>query len=381
MLTDLVSGLPIAGQTLEYSGNGTTGSPSGITNSSGMIKKPVTIKAPGIYNVGAGNIFVTYGGNLAYEPSTANTTISIAPHMTRLSTPILNLTTIKWGKPFTAYSILRDADNNGKPLTNEPVVFVGNGVITTAGHTNSTGIIQRTLIASNYTGTGMQVKATFSGEPNYLPSLSSTTITISRHATGLVGGTIKNNWWGRPTSFSATLIDIDNSGLPIPDKTIHFNGTGVIGVSDQITNERGNVVGTGTAPSIVATGWKVQAHFAVDKLYLKKDSIIKSYNTLSHGTALNLSLIPSTVVHGTTYKISGTLKDTVTGQILSSKTITFTADFPIVIKSVTTDSTGTYVVTGLIAPSAAGTYHITSHFAGSSSYLSKDSLTQILTVT
>jgi hypothetical protein len=49
-------------------------------------------------------------------------------------------------------------------------------------------------------------------------------------------------------------------------------------------------------------------------------------------------------------------------------TITFTADRPINIKSISTDSSGNYQLSGLKAPTTSGSYDIEAKFAGDSLY-------------
>jgi hypothetical protein len=183
-----------------------------------------------------------------------------------------------------------------------------------------------------------------------------------------------------PTAFTATLTDASTGGTVIQGKTIHFDGTGVIGVADQTTGTDGKAIGTGTAPDTVATGWTYQAHFAGDSLYSAKDSSVKSYSTTKHSVTLSLSVPTDAVSEGASYKVSGTLTDGITKKPLASKTITFTADDPITIGDKTTNTNGFYSATQT-APSTAGTYDIQSHFAGDSLYNAKDSLTRTLTVT
>ncbi|VVC06007.1 Uncharacterised protein [uncultured archaeon] len=61
-------------------------------------------------------------------------------------------------------------------------------------------------------------------------------------------------------------------------------------------------------------------------------------------------------------------------------TISFSATSPINIANTTTNSTGNYLTNGLIAPSTAGSYSITSQFAGTSLYKSSNSGAKTLTV-
>ena len=51
------------------------------------------------------------------------------------------------------------------------------------------------------------------------------------------------------------------------EKTVHFFGTGAIGVADKLTDVSGKAIGNGTAPKSVANGWTVNAEFNGDALY------------------------------------------------------------------------------------------------------------------
>lgn len=89
---------------------------------------------------------------------------------------------------------------------------------------------------------------------------------------------------------------------------------------------------------------------------------------------------PTSVAAGGTYRVSGTLGDHSAAVPLASKTITFTSTSPITINSATTTNTGQYSVSGLTAPTTAGTYSIRAHFAGDIRYNVANSQTQTLTV-
>jgi hypothetical protein len=90
--------------------------------------------------------------------------------------------------------------------------------------------------------------------------------------------------------------------------------------------------------------------------------------TLKHGTTLTMILDPAEVPQGDSYTVRGVLQDSVTNEFIASMTITFTSDNPINIKGTTTDSSGSYQVTGLKAPARSGSYNIEAKFAGNSLY-------------
>jgi len=388
-LTDSdASGVGISGETISFSGNGTTGTPSGTTTAGGGLITPVTVTSPSIGHTGQGQISATFAGDSNYLPTGPTTsTITITPHTTTLSTPTLDSASVKWGRTFnviTSGSKLVDSDLGGVGILGKTITFTGTATTgTPSGITNGSGNLSApvTITSSTNVGSGDTVIGNFAGDANYLSSSSpSAPITINAHISVIALSTISNVAWGGATSFHITLTDTDNGGTSIQGRTIHFNGTGVIGVSDQITNGTGIAIGTGTAPSTVASGWAAQAHFAGDSLYLSTDSVVKTYNTLIHSTAVWSLNVPASVTHGSTYIIDGKLKDTTTGLFLPSKTVTFTATSPIVIPNTVTDSTGYYRVSGLVAPSA-GSYNIQAHFAGDSQYTSSNSVTKVLKVT
>jgi hypothetical protein len=66
-------------------------------------------------------------------------------------------------------------------------------------------------------------------------------------------------------------------------RIITFNGTGADNLRDDgvITYTNGTFIAKGASPNTVASGWKVQAHFAGDSTFPASDSAIKEYTALS----------------------------------------------------------------------------------------------------
>ena len=269
------------------------------------------------------------------------------------------------------------------PISGKTIVFATGGAGGNGGNgvTDANGKAVFNDVAPDTVATGWTYQAHFAGDSLYTNRDSTAkTYSTTKHAVTL-GVITASVAWGQPNTFTATLRDASLGGVPIEGKTIHFDGTGVIGVSDQVTDSNGKAIGTGNAPDSVASGWTYQAHFAGDSLYTNRDSTAKTYSTTKHGTTLTINISPSTVASDNTYKVSGVLKDRNTGAVLSSKTISFTADSPITIADETTDSAGKYSADGLQAPDDAGTYNIQSHYAGDSLYNARDSAIRTLTVT
>jgi peptidoglycan/xylan/chitin deacetylase (PgdA/CDA1 family) len=202
----------------------------------------------------------------------------------------------------------------------------------------------------------------------------------AKHRTTLTLNSITSVPWGKTITVTGKLTDNDASGAGVGGATISFDGTGANNLPDNIvTNSDGTFTAKGASPTTVATGWKVQAHFAGNSDYTASNSVIKTYSTTKHSVTLSLSVPTDPVPRGTSYKVSGTLTDSTVQKPLASKKITFTADDPITIADKTTNTNGYYSATQT-APNRIGTYDIQSHFAGDSLYNPKDSVTKTLTV-
>src|SRR5262249_17987726 len=146
---------------------------------------------------------------------------------------------------------------------------------------------------------------------------SPVSVIVQKHVTSLTLTKPNNIPWGTQTSFTSTLKDTD-AALTLSGKTIHFNGTGVIGVADLPTNSSGIALGTGTAPNTVSPGWKAQSHFAGDLLYNQSDSAIKTFGTLRHATNLVLAKHPNTP-WGKPTSFVATLNDITSGIPISGR--------------------------------------------------------------
>jgi hypothetical protein len=309
--------------------------------------------------------------------SSGSTTTPVQTVLTLNSIP-----SVAWGKDVTVTGKMVDASNN-VGVADKTITFDGTGAANLPDViTNADGTFTAKGVVSSTVATGWKVQAHFAGDSSHGSSNSAVkSYNTLKHSVTLVVSAASNVPWSKPTTFTATLTDTSLGGVPIESKTIHFDGTGVKGVSDKTTDSAGKAIGTGTAPETVASGWTFQAHFAGDSLYANKDSTVKTYSTTKHGTTSSMAVSPATVASDKTYKVYGVLKDSTTGVVLSSKTITFTADSPITIADKTTDTAGKYNSGPLPAPDDAGTYDIQAHFGGDSLYNAKDYAVKTLTVT
>jgi hypothetical protein len=305
---------------------------------------------------------------------------------------------VPWGKDvIVTGKLVVHAPNNaegGEGIGGKTITFDGTGADNLPDNvvTNADGSFRAKGASPAAVATGWEVQAHFAGDSSHVASNVNAKIynTVKHNVTLSVSAAKKSVPWSNSTTFRATLIDTSLDGVPISGKSIHFDGTGVIGgVSfGNTTDSSGKANATSISPNTVASGWTYQAHFAGDELYVNKDSAIKTYNTTKHATSLSLVVSPSSAAPSSssdeTYKVYGSLKDRAASRApLSSKTIIIsTANSTIAITSnTTTDATGKYILEGLKVPASPGIYDIQAHFAGDSLYSSKDSPRRSLTVT
>jgi hypothetical protein len=264
------------------------------------------------------------------------------------------------------------------------ISFSGTSPITiTSMTTDSNGGYLVSLVAPNAPGS-YNIMAQFGGTSLYGSASSAgqiLTVTsyITPQATTLTLNPITSVPWSSNVIVSGKL-SATSSAAGIGGKTITFTGTGAAGISSVTTNPDGTFSATGLSPSTVATGWQINANFAGDSTY-GSSSTTQSYDTLVHSASLSLAISPSSLATSSTYSVSGTLTDTTTGTPVNAMTISFSADSPIIISSTATDSSGNYLVNGLVAPGRVGSYDIKLQFAGTSLYGSASSAGQTLTVT
>jgi len=206
-----------------------------------------------------------------------------------------------------------------------------------------------------FTGLIVPPSVSIDSVSNTAPRWGVDAITASGSAAGYsVGDTVTVNW-GDGTTTTNTSISSSGSWGPIT----HTYGSSAMStnpnqiIATLIDDNNGEVKATSSASSI---------------------------NVQKHSTILSILISPSSVPVSGTYSVSGILMDSTTNTPLSSKTITFRSDPPIVISSTVTSASGNYQVTGLIAPNTPGGYRIQAQFAGDSLYNLRFSSSPTLTV-
>ncbi|MBI3638876.1 MAG: sulfatase-like hydrolase/transferase [Thaumarchaeota archaeon] len=189
---------------------------------------------------------------------------------------------------------------------------------------------------------------------------------------------VNNVPWSQSVTITGSLIN--NTGSGLAGKQVTFTGTGSTSFLSVVTNSTGGFSVTGTAPSTVANGWTVQAHFAGDSFCTSSESNAILYNTIKHKTNLGFSITPAKTSPSSHFKIVGTIIDSITKAGISSQKISFSATSPIIVNKTTTNSSGKFAITDLMAPNIFGNYTIQASFSGNSSYEKSFSSKKTLTV-
>ncbi|MFL6480581.1 MAG: polysaccharide deacetylase family protein [Nitrososphaera sp.] len=194
--------------------------------------------------------------------------------------------------------------------------------------------------------------------------------------------TIANVGWGVDVTVTGKLSDYA-TGAAIGGKAITFADTGAANLQSVTTNSDGTFTAKGKAPSTVATGWKVEAHFAGDSTYDAAISLPRTYNTIKHSVLLSTSFKASTgstssTAWGTPTSFTVAMTDTTAGvpagTVITGKAITLDGTGVIgVSSSKTTDSNGKATFTGTAPTTVQTGWTYQAHFAGDSRYNVKDS--------
>ncbi|MFL6475070.1 MAG: PKD domain-containing protein, partial [Nitrososphaera sp.] len=193
------------------------------------------------------------------------------------------------------------------------------------------------------------------------------------HATTLTLNPITSVLWGNEVTVTGKLSDNAASGAGVGGATITFDGTGAANLQPVTTNADGTFTAKGKSPTSVATGWRVQAHFAANSDYGASNSVIRTYSTTKHTTLVAVAAT-TTTPWGMPTAFTVTVTDGSTGgTVLQGKTISFNGTGVIGVANVITGADGKAVGTGTAPGTVATGWTVQAHFAGDSLYNAKDS--------
>jgi peptidoglycan/xylan/chitin deacetylase (PgdA/CDA1 family) len=228
--------------------------------------------------------------------------------------------------------------------------------------------------------TGLETKGYgFSYMSDVTPAPFSQVVPGASQSALLTLNTIANVGWGADVTVTGKLSD-SASGTAIGGATITFNGTGAANLQSATTNADGTFTAKGKAPSTVATGWKVEAHFAGDSTYDSATSLPKTYNTVQHTVTIALAASKGTVPWGAATSFTATMTDTTagvpSGTPVTGKGVTLDGTGVIGVSSSsnqTTNDNGQATFTGTAPPNVATGWTYQAHFAGDNLYKKSDS--------
>jgi hypothetical protein len=269
-------GIPIAGKTITFNGNGSTSLGSSsytiATDSNGRFSASAT--APSSVSK-TWTLQAHFAGDTAFSPSSSIVdTYSTLPHSTSLT--LSNPSSVPWGNSIKFSSKLYDSSTGG-PISNAKISY-DNIVPGSSVLTDSNGLTKMTITAPNSVGTGWSAQTSFAGNSLYTASSSdlqkySTTkhsvkisINLSPSTTihpgktysiygSLRDGTIGSTLAGRQITLSADSPIISTS-LP---SSVTTDSSGSFSIKSIVVP---NSLGT----------FKITAHYAGNSLYVSGDS-------------------------------------------------------------------------------------------------------------
>jgi hypothetical protein len=189
------------------------------------------------------------------------------------------------------------------------------------------------------------------------------------HIITLTLDTVANVPWGSSINVAGKLTDNAASGAAVGGKTITFTGTGAAQLASETTNIDGTFTAKGKAPSTLATGWTVQAHFVGDSVHNAADSNSQSYNTLKHMVSLTSTSLALNVPWTSPTSFPVILADLNCGNApISGRTIQFNGTGVINVADKTTDNAGRSNGTGIAPSTVSSGWSYQAQFAGDSLY-------------
>ena len=354
-------GNPLGGRAVLMTlGSGTTAqSCTGTTNTSGVATCTITVtgQSPGPMPVTA-----AFAGDGYYRPASAASTVNL-PEGTQLavnptggtyedSTPLS-------GTLFNTYT--------NQPVPNEPVTFTLNGTQSCTAVTNAQGVATCPITPNEPQGSYSLI-GTFPGDstsmPQLNPSSSSSTLVETQAPTTFTytGTTSVTN--GQSATLSGVLTSSEpTSGTDVSGKTVTFTlGSGSsLQSCAAVTNTSGAASCTIANVNQSSGTAGVSASFGGDIYY----SSSTASSTAAVHTPTTLTVSAGTGSYSSSTTVSGVLTNSVTGQGIAGEPVTLTLNSTQSCSGTT--GTGGKVSCSITPNEAAGTYTLTSVFAGDTS--------------
>jgi hypothetical protein len=361
-LTSSVTGMPIAGETVMFTLDGTAVG-GAVTNSSGVANlSGVPTSDPAGTHTGA--VVASFAGDTDYDSSSGTGDLVVSQAATAVNSVS---GTASFGGTATLVATLTSSVTS-MPIANETISFMLDGKAVGTAVTDSSGVATLTGVpTSDPVGTDMNgVVASFAGDTNYLSSSGIGDLVVSQAATAVtsVSGTAS---FGGTATLVATLTS-SVTGLPIAGETISFMLDGTA-VGTAITNTSGVATLTGVPTSDpVGTDMNgVVASFAGDTNYLSSSG---TGDLVVSQAATAVNNVGGTAPAGGPATLMATLISSVTGMPIAGETISFMLD-GVAVGTAVTDSSGVATLPGVPTsdPPGTDTNGVVASFAGDTNYL------------
>ena len=332
-LTSTTTGQGVAGQTINFTLNGTSVS-SAVTNSSGVATLTGVATTAGAGTT-TGAVVASYAGDGNHQAAAnASGNLVVSPSPTALG----NVSgTAAFGGPATLVATLVSS-TTGQGIAGQTVAFTLDGNAVGTATTNSSGIATFTG-ATDTDGVGTitgAVVASFGATTNFLAAANATgDLVVSQATTALatISGTAN---FGGTATLVATLTS-SASGQGVANQVVNFTLDGT-SVGFATTNSNGVATRSGvptTDPAGTHTG-AVAVSFAGTTNLAGSNG---TGNLVVSQAATTLSAVSGTAPLGGPATLLATLTSTVTGQGIAGQTVTFTLDGTAV-SSAVTDANG-----------------------------------------
>jgi hypothetical protein len=355
VLTDVISGNPLVGETVEFVFQGATHTV--LTNGLGVAA--TTYAAPS--STGAYTYSTSFAGTATQAPKSDDGDITVELRGTvMLASPV----TVLVNNQFTATTQLKDTESSngiaGKTLIFQFLSSSGAAV------TDGSGFASVIFTAPGSSQTA-SFNATFLGDNTYAAGSSTGTVTVDPRPTTMVAIDRDVN---ASELFLAevSLIDTDSSSAMVGE-TVTFDYLGSI--KNAVTNGVGVATASYTSPS--STGpTTFSATFIGGPVYLTI-SDTGTITVTEFQTTLVIDTVTVTV--GSLFTATGTLTQVIGGTPVSGKTVTF--NFEGVPLPAVTDAGGVATVV-YTAPAASGTYTLTGNFPGDSAFAASANAAEVI---
>jgi len=329
-------------------------------------------------NVGTFTIKAEYVGNLLggkYASSSDTDSLTVSKMSTTLSLTVQS--SIKVNDEVDVAATLK---KDGTIMVGSTVSFSAlppGGGWTSIGSddTNSSGIA---VVRYRFSSQGLyEIKAEYSGTPNYAPSSDTTTRMVSQTRTTIKLTAPPTSKVDQQITFSATLKN--ETGAPLSGRLISFY------VNTQLIDSAPTGIDGSASITYVPSeasppeGWKVEARYAGDPTYSSSvDTVTIVVNKLA--TTLTFDVAPTTIAIEDTTVMTVTLKDENTKAIPSAS-----IDYYVKVEtrwtkidSKPTDGNG--IASLDYSPTTTGTLLVKANYTGSSRYSFVESELTIITV-